>query len=308
MPAIWIPKRLVEISLINTAAESAASFARHCEHEYEGRVHAAASEVLASGCSVVMLTGPSASGKTTPAHKLAEALRLRGTAAQVVSLDNFYKNLKEYPRLPDGSKDYENITALDVDEIQRCLNELINVGRTDLPEFDFLTENRKPDRIPLELKGGVCIVEGIHALNPQLTNSLPRDRVYKVYAGLREEYSHRGQRVLPTRDVRLARRMVRDYKFRGHSLEKTLNMWDRVCAGEDKFIKVFKKEADLLMDTSFSYEICLLAPFVTPLAGELPEDHPNAERLNALAGCFALVEPLSLDLMPERSMLREFLG
>ena len=290
MPAIWIPKRLVEISLINTAAESAASFARHCEHEYEGRVHAAASEILGSGCSVVMLTGPSASGKTTTAHKLAEALRLRGTASQVVSLDNFYKDLKEYPRLPDGTKDYENITALDVDEIQRCLNELITTGRTDLPEFDFLTENRKPDR------------------NPQLTDSLPRDQVYKVYAGLREEYSHRGQRVLPTRDIRLARRMVRDYKFRGHSLEKTLNMWDRVCAGEDKFIKVFKKEADLLMDTSFSYEICLLAPFVTPLAGELPENHPNAERLNALAGCFSLVEPLSLDLVPEHSMLREFLG
>ena len=114
--------------------------------------------------------------------------------------------------------------------------------------------------------------------------------------------------MLPTRDIRLARRMVRDYKFRGHSLEKTLNMWDRVCAGEDKFIKVFKKEADLLMDTSFSYEICLLAPFVTPLAGELPENHPNAERLNALAGCFSLVEPLSLDLVPEHSMLREFLG
>ena len=94
MPAIWIPKRLVEISLINTAAESAASFARHCEHEYEGRVHAAASEILGSGCSVVMLTGPSASGKTTTAHKLAEALRLRGTASQVVSLDNFYKDLK----------------------------------------------------------------------------------------------------------------------------------------------------------------------------------------------------------------------
>ena len=152
MPAIWIPKRLVEVSLINTAAESAASFARHCEHEYEGRVHAAASEVLASGCSVVMLTGPSASGKTTTAHKLAEALRLRGVVSQVVSLDNFYKNLNEYPRLPDGSKDYENITALDVDEIQRCLNELITTGRTELPEFDFLTENRKPEKIPLELK------------------------------------------------------------------------------------------------------------------------------------------------------------
>lgn len=308
MPAIWIPKRLVEVSLINTASKSAVSFVRHCEHEYEGRIHACASEILSSGCSIVMLTGPSASGKTTTANKIAAALRLRGTPAKVVSLDNFYKSLNEYPRLPDGTKDYENITALDVDEIHKCLNELIKTGHTELPEFDFLTENRKEERIPLDLEGGVCIVEGIHALNPQLTENLKDNTVYKVYAGLREEYSYRGQRILPTRDIRLARRMVRDYKFRGHSLEKTLGMWGSVCAGEDKFIKVFKKEADLLLDTSFSYEICLLAPFITSLAGNLPENHPDAERLNELAGHFALVETLPMDLVPPNSMLREFFG
>ena len=308
MPAIWIPKRLVEISLVNTAAESPQSFVKHCEGEYEARIQAAASEVLASGCKVVMLTGPSASGKTTTAHKLAAALCQRGSHTQVISLDNFYKNLDSYPRLPDGTKDYENITALDVEEIQKCLLELIQNGRTDLPEFDFLTENRKAERIPLELNGGICIVEGIHALNPLLTVNLPKNGIYKIYAGLREEYSYKGQRILPTRDIRLARRMVRDYKFRGHSLEKTLSMWDQVCAGEDQFIKVFKTEAQLLLDTSFSYEICLLAPFVTQLAGKLPDHHPKAERLNALAGNFALVTPMDFALMPENSMLHEFLG
>lgn len=308
MPAIWIPKRLVEISLINTAAESAESFVRHCEMEYEGRVHAAASEVLASGCRIVMLTGPSASGKTTTANKLAAALRLRGCPSQVVSLDNFYKNLDEYPRLPDGSKDYENITALDMDEIHRCLKEIVRTGETDLPEFDFVTESRKAETVHLSVPGGVCIIEGIHALNPELIAPLPAGSVYKIYAGLREEYSHRGQRVLPTRDIRLARRMMRDCKFRGHSIEKTLGMWGGVCAGEDKFIKVFKSEADLLMDTSFSYEICLLAPFMAPLAGSLPPEHPLCERLNSLAGNFALVDPLDEALVPKTSMLREFLG
>ena len=177
MPAIWIPKRLVEISLINTAAESAESFVRHCEMEYEGRVHAAASEVLASGCRIVMLTGPSASGKTTTANKLAAALRLRGCPSQVVSLDNFYKNLDEYPRLPDGSKDYENITALDMDEIHRCLKEIVRTGETDLPEFDFVTESRKAETVHLSVPGGVCIIEGIHALNPELTAPLPAGSV-----------------------------------------------------------------------------------------------------------------------------------
>lgn len=308
MPAIWIPKRLVEISLINTAAESAASFVRHCEMEYEGRIHAAASEVLASRCHIVMLTGPSASGKTTTANKLAAALRSRGCPSRVVSLDNFYKNLDEYPRLPDGSKDYENITALDLAEIQRCLSELLETGETDLPEFDFVTETRRAETTHLSLPGGVCIVEGIHALNPQLTSGLPRGSAYKIYAGLREEYSYRGQRVIPTRDIRLARRMMRDCKFRGHSLEKTLSMWGGVCMGEDKFIKVFKAEADLLLDTSFSYEICLLTPFMAPLAGSLPETHPQCEQLNSLAGRFALADPIPEELVPENSMLREFLG
>ena len=308
MPAIWIPKRLVEISLINTAAESAASFVRHCEMEYEGRIHAAASEVLASRCHIVMLTGPSASGKTTTATKLAAALRSRGCPSRVVSLDNFYKNLDDYPRLPDGSKDYENITALDLAEIERCLSELLETGETDLPEFDFVTEMRRAETTHLSLPGGVCIVEGIHALNPQLTSGLPRGSVYKIYAGLREEYSYRGQRVIPTRDIRLARRMMRDCKFRGHSLEKTLSMWGGVCMGEDKFIKVFKAEADLLLDTSFSYEICLLAPFMAPLAGSLPETHPQCEQLNSLAGRFALADPIPEALVPENSMLREFLG
>lgn len=255
-----------------------------------------------------MLTGPSASGKTTTANKLAAALRSRGCLSRVVSLDNFYKNLDEYPRLPDGSKDYENITALDVNEIRRCLADILEKGETELPEFDFVTETRKQQRVHLALPGGVCIIEGIHALNPELVSTLPRGSAYKIYAGLREEYSYRGQRVIPTRDIRLARRMMRDCKFRGHSLEKTLGMWGGVCAGEDKFIKVFKAEADLLLDTSFSYEICLLAAFMAPLAGQLPEEHPQCEQLNALAGRFALVDTLSEALVPQNSMLREFLG
>ena len=308
MPAIWIPKRLVETSLINTAAESAKSFVSHCEIEYESRVYAAAGEVLASGCHVVMLTGPSASGKTTSAHKLAAALERRSCPAQVVSLDNFYLNLNDYPRLPDGSKDYENITALDIPAIHTVLSQLLTRGEAELPVFDFTTEYRKPETEHINLNGGVCVVEGIHALNPILTETLPRDKVYKIYAGLREEYSHKGQRVLPTRDIRLARRMVRDYKYRGHSLEKTLGMWSSVCAGEDRFIKPFKVEADLLLDTSFSYEPCLLAGEIAPLAGRLPDDSPLAEMLNSLAGRFALCDPLSLDLVPADSMLREFLG
>ena len=308
MAAIWIPKRLVEVGLINTAAQTPESFISHCEIEYESRVEAAAKEVLQQRRSIVMLTGPSASGKTTTAHKLAACIEKSGRYSCVISLDNFFKNLEDYPRLPDGSKDYENVEAIDVPLINQCLRELLETGHTRIPEFDFLTEQRKDVWNDLDLNDGVVVVEGIHALNPALTASLPREKIYKIYAGLREEYSHHGQRVLPTRNIRLARRMVRDCKFRGHSPEKTLSMWKNVCIGEDRFIKVFKPEADLLLDTSFSYEICCLAPSVTALTRQLPESSPHAERLYELAGAFSLCEPLEDSLIPESSMLQEFLG
>ena len=233
---------------------------------------------------------------------------MRGYPSQVVSLDNFYKDVEDYPRLPDGSKDYENVTALDIAEIHRCLASIVETGEADLPVFDFPTERRSSETIHISVPGGICIVEGIHALNPLLINTLPEGSVYRIYAGLREEYSYQGHRILPTRTIRLARRMVRDNKFRGHSLEKTLGMWNRVCMGEDQYIKVFKSEADLLLDTSFSYEICILAPLITSLTGMLPPDNPHCETLNDLAGRFSLCRPLDAEMIPPASMLREFVG
>jgi uridine kinase len=270
-------------------------------------VIAAAAESCASDSKIVMLTGPSASGKTTTALKLRDALLRSGTHAVVVSLDNFYLDLENYPRLPDGSKDYENVHALDVELIHKCLLELIETGKAEFPEFDFQTERRKSTTHHIELQGGVLIVEGIHALNPLLTDVLPGGSVYKIYAGLREEYSYGGQRCLPTRDIRLARRMVRDNKFRGHSLEKTINMWPLVCEGEDRYIKAFKPHADLLLDTSFSYEICVLAPFVVAFKGMLGDSSLGAV-LDDLAERFSHCATLPEGYIPPQSMLREFIG
>jgi uridine kinase len=200
------------------------------------------------------------------------------------------------------------VEALDIEEINQCLLGLIRTGYADIPDFDFCRETRKQGTMPVEIGQGVAIVEGIHALNPRLTAVLPQGSVYKIYAGLREEYSYHGQRALPTRDVRLARRMVRDHKFRGHSLEKTFAMWPAVCEGEDRYIKVFKPEADLLLDTSFSYEPCCLAPFVLESRDHLPPDSPYKEQMEALCARFALCTPLGESCIPATSMLREFVG
>lgn len=307
MPAMWIPKRLVEVGLINTAVETPGAFVCHCEIEYESRVIAAAAESKGMECKIIMLTGPSASGKTTTAMKISDALARTGSHSVVVSLDNFYRNVEDYPRLPNGERDYENVHALDIEEIHRCLLALIEKGEADLPEFDFKQEHRKEEQIHIERQGGIIIVEGIHALNPLLTDVLPAGSVFKIYAGLREEYSKGGQRFLPTRDIRLARRLVRDSKHRGHCIQKTMEMWPQVCEGEDRYIKSFKPYADLLLDTSFSYEVCMLAPIVETLKGSLGET-PLGIQMDNLAERFASCFPLSEKYVPPQSMLREFIG
>lgn len=305
---IWIPKRLVETSLLNLAAAAPETLVACCEQDYAARVADAVAQIEAGDAHVVMLTGPSASGKTTTAHKIADRIAASGRRSVVVSLDNFYKDVKDYPVLPDGTPDYESVDALDVAEINRCLLSLVETGKAEIPDFDFNREQRRQGVIPIEVGDGVVIVEGIHALNPRLTALLPEGSAFKIYTSMREEYSYRGRRVLATREIRLARRMVRDHKFRGHSLEKTFSMWPAVCEGEEKNIKVFKPEADMILDTSFSYEVCCLAPFVTGLRGSLAPDSAYAARLEELCALFALLTPIDEAYMPRDSMLREFIG
>ena len=306
MSAIWIPKRLVEIKLVNAAAADKVSFVRHCEFEYESRIYAAAKEILASGKKIVMLTGPSASGKTTTSNKIAEKLRTMGKNSQVLSMDNFFKNPEDYPRLADGTKDYENVQAVDIQLMDRCLKEIIATGKSVMPEFDFKTERRIENAIEVDVGDGILIVEGIHALNPVVIGELPRDAVFTIYAGLREEYSHQGQRVLPTRDIRMVRRMIRDFKHRGHSPEKTISMWQSVCDGEDKYIKPFKPNADLLLDTSFSCEILVMNSALKNLSAGLADDSPESEKLNALLKVFNNCDFIPEGYLHTNSMLKEF--
>ncbi len=304
---IWIPKRLVEIGLINVAAKVPEEFIEYCENLYEQRVEDAVNNIIKAGAKIVMLTGPSASGKTTTALKLAQKIKGHGLNVDVISLDNFFKNIEDYPRLADGTPDYESVDALDLKSINNCLLEIFSHGQTNIPEFDFYTEHRKNTQTTVQVHGGILIVEGIHALNPRLTCAVPRSAVFKIYAGLREEYSHDGQRILPTRDIRLARRMVRDIATRGHSVEKTLSMWPAVCIGEDRNIKVFKTEANMLLDTSFAYEISTLAPYISQLRGKLSKDSTYNDVFNNLCDNFELCSQIDIKYVPNNSMLKEFL-
>lgn len=308
MGAIPVSKRLVEISLVNLAAMQPEALAREGEQAYQARLDSAAAQIQASGAHIVMLTGPSASGKTTSAHKLARTLENRQITARVISLDNFFLGAEHYPTLPDGTKDYESPATLDMPEINRCLSALYTEGRADLPVYDFASEKRAPQRTHVELNGGVCIVEGIHALNPALTRMLPAKGVFRIYAGLREEYAEAGRRTISTRDIRLCRRVLRDAADRGHSPEKTLAMWRRVLEGENKYIKIYKNTADLLLDTSFSYELGVIAGLLGDTLARMPADAAHHALLAQTAQRFAGVTPLPRTLVPADSMLQEFYG
>ncbi len=307
MAGIWIPKRLVEISLINLAAMQPQAFVRQCETEYDRRLEDTARAILASGRHLVMLTGPSGSGKTTSANRLAALLQQKGLPSQVISLDNFYLNGEDYPTLPDGSKDYESVYALDIPCINRCLSQVVATGKTLLPQFDFARELRKPQPVSLDIQGGVLIVEGIHAHNPILLGELPPENAFRLYVGLREEYSYQGRRILPTRDVRLARRMVRDARHRNRTPLQTLAMWPGVCENEDRCMRKYKPQADHILDTSFSYEIeCLASQLIALAAPYVQQEQGDAHKLQELIDDYSLCCVPMQQYLPRDSMLQEF--
>lgn len=301
-------KRFVSRELVALAAAQPKALMELCERQYQERIDTIAQEILSSGRHIVMLTGASATGKTTSAHKLAASIQAKGRRGVVLSLDDFYVGAGRYPKNSDGSDDYESLQSLDLPVLQRCLDALHRESVCQAPVFDFMLQ--QPNGVQtIDCRDGVVIIEGLHALNPALTEKLPKEAVFCLYAGLREEYATLdGERCLATRDIRLARRLIRDFLFRGHGASFTLGLWGHVCDGEDRYIKPFKPRADLLLDTTHTYEVCLWHKVLDRMP-EDPELTPSQERqFEALRKKFLPFPALDTDLVPERSLLREFIG
>ena len=300
-------KRFVSRDLVALAARHPQELAALSEAHYHDQIESIADEVLAAGHRIVMLTGPSAAGKTTSAHKIARAVAARGHNSRVLSLDDFYIGEGKYPKNPDGSDDYESLEALNLAELHSCLKDLYTTGVCDAPVFDF-TKQQPSGTQHIDARDGVVIIEGLHALNPALTEELPDDAALCLYAGLREEYADaHDSRCLATRDIRLARRIVRDYLFRGHGAF-TLGLWGHVCAGEDRFIKPYKPRANLLLDTTHTYEVCLWRTVLDAMPADPALTATQARQLEALRRRFAEFPALGTELVPENSLLREFIG
>lgn len=258
---------------------------------------------------IAMLSGPSSSGKTTTAHILQENLKNFGIRSVVISMDNFYRGRDIAPLMPDGTRDYESVEALNVEKLRECLVSLVKTGKFRVPIYNFELGKPEPDEQEFTVgENDIVIIEGIHALNPVFTKELPEEKLIKLYVSVKQPIKDANGEVATPLDIRLVRRIVRDIRFRGTSAEVTLSMWPSVLAGEDKYIRPYRITADYTINTIHIYEPCVMRGLAIPLLREIPQDNPYYRKARELESCLMRFEPVGNDMVPEDSMLREFIG
>ncbi|MBR1666713.1 MAG: nucleoside kinase [Bacteroidaceae bacterium] len=257
----------------------------------------------------VLIAGPSSSGKTTFSKKLSMALEQNGLQALCLSFDDYYVDRELTPRDETGDYDYESIDAINVPLFQQHLARLLNGDEVELPRYDFQTGKSVSSGKQLRLApGNILIMEGIHALNPMLTSTIPAENLFRIYiSGLTVAKNDDGT-YFPTTDNRLIRRMVRDAQFRNTTASATLARWPSVRRGEEKWIIPFQQNADVNFCTAFQYELAVLKQKALPLLKDVQEDDPNYLEAKRLRWVLERFHEIPLDLLPSHSLLREFMG
>jgi uridine kinase len=271
-----------------------------------------ADEIVTRNAMIVLIFGPSSSGKTTFAHRLAVHLQVLGKRPQLVSLDDFYKSRDDVALGSDGQPDLENVEALDIEHLSVCIERLLSGQTVNMPRFDFYTGTRRPESTPMALAGnGPLILEGIHALNDRITCELPEQLTYGVYVSALPCINLDNHNRIRTTDVRLLRRITRDARFRGTPPEKTIDMWPSVRAGEERWIFPNQEKADVMFNTSLHYELPILKRASFDLLSRIPSTMPQAlvaHRLLKFLQYLLPVEDEVLGEIPPLSILREFIG
>jgi len=258
---------------------------------------------------MVLISGPSSSGKTTFAQRLSTQLKVNGLKPVPMSLDSYFVNREDTPRDSSGQMDFDALEALDLPLIDEQLNKLINGERVEVPIFDFFSGRRAPHGQPLCLSpDDILVVEGIHALNPNLLTTVNRNNLFKIYISSLFMLNIDSHNRVPTTDARLIRRIVRDDKFRGFDPERTLKQWASVRRGEDNNIFKYQEEADVMFNSSLIYELNALRLYAEPLLEKVPDTSPFASHVSHLLNLLSFFEPMDTDKIPLNSILREFIG
>ena len=267
-----------------------------------------ARDIIDKNKKIILLAGPSSSGKTTSSRKLALYLSSYGVNAKAISLDDFYLEDDKKPVGEDGKVDYESINAIDVDFFADCLNRLLQGEEVQLPQYEFTTGTQKlKDPISIGEKD-VIVVEGLHAINPKLIELLDESVVYKIYISPLTPLGIDRHNYVSTTDNRLLRRMIRDFRTRGADAEKTILTWGDVRRGEEENIFPYTDTVDKVLNTAYIYEMGILKVFCEPLLMNIPMDSEAYDEARRLLDALNVFYPISSELIPEDNVLREFIG
>ena len=288
------------------------NFIRVNEALHETAIDDIAKKIHEQHKHVALVAGPSASGKTTFAARLAVHLQMYGHPSRRISMDDFFIDRAELPVQLDGTRDFETIEALDVKLLADTISGLLNGEEVFIPGFDFESGEKEWMNPPTTLEPGeIIILEGIHGLNPKIVDQLPADEIYRIFASALTCLNLDDHNRIRTTDVRLLRRIVRDKQFRGYMPEATLALWPNVRRGEEKYIFAYQENADSMFNTALHYELPILKLYAYDLLKDVPPDSPNyllARRLIKALNYLPDVDESLLDEIPPLSLLREFIG
>lgn len=261
------------------------------------------------GVKLVLLAGPSSSGKTTSCKRLSIQLAVNGLKPLQISLDDYFVDRDKTPKDENGEYDFESIYALNLDLLNEQFNALFRGEEVELPKYDFPSGKSVKSGKMLKLEpNNVLVVEGIHALNPELTAHVPEEQIFRVYASALTTILLDNHNYIPTTDNRLLRRIIRDYKYRGVSAQETIRRWPSVRAGENKWIFPFQENADAMLNTAMLYELSVLKMQAEPLLQQVPENCEEFAEAYRLLKFLKYFKGIPYNNLPPTSLLREFLG
>lgn len=276
----------------------------------ERRISEIATEIAGrGGVKFVMIAGPSSSGKTSFSHRLSIQLKTHGLNPHPIAVDNYFVDRENTPRQANGDYDYECLEAIDVEQFNKDMTELLEGKEVSLPTFNFKLGKREYKGEKLKLnKDDILVIEGIHGLNERMSYTLPNDSKYKVYISALTTLNIDGHNRIPINDGRLLRRMIRDYRTRGASAQRTIQMWSNVRKGEEENIFPFQEEADAMFNSTLIYELAAIKTYAEPILFSVKKDEPEYIEARRLLKFLEYFISIPIDRIPNNSLAREFVG
>lgn len=275
----------------------------------ERKMHKMTDEIVERGAKLVLVAGPSSSGKTTTSKRLAIQMMACGLHPHTLSTDNYFVNRVDSPKDENGEYDFEHIKAMDTDFFRKQMDQLLNGEEVELPRYDFVSGERKFDGRKLKIgPGDVIILEGNHALNPILSEQIPDDKKYRIYVSTLTTIALDDHNFVPTEDIRVLRRLIRDYRYRGYTALDTLRRYPSVTRGEEKWIYPFQETADATFNSALLYELNVIREQVMPILEQVDEREPEYSEASRLRKFLRHFLPVPARQVPPTSLIREFAG